>query len=100
MVLLAASQMVALGQFLKFFLGMSYVESLILGTIVVLTYAVFGGFFSVVITDGIQFFFLAAGIIALFFTLLKNGGFQDLSVIASELKRIILIYCMISKGIF
>ncbi len=87
MVLLAASQMVALGQFLKYFLGMSYVESLILGTIVVLAYAVFGGFFSVVITDGIQFFFLAAGIIALFFTLLKSGGFQDLGGIASELGK-------------
>jgi len=87
MILLAASQMVALGQFLKYFLGMSYVESLILGSLVVLAYAVFGGFFSVVITDGIQFFFLAAGIIALFFTLLMSGGFQDLGVIASELGK-------------
>jgi len=66
MVLLAASQMVALGNFLRAFIGASYFNSLVLGTAVVLVYSVFGGFFSVVLTDGIQFFFLASGILALF----------------------------------
>jgi len=84
MILLAASQMVALGQFLKYFLGMSYVESLMLGTLVVVSYAVLGGFKSVVITDSVQFFFLAAGILALFFTLLKSGGGQGMGAALSE----------------
>ena len=61
MVLLAASQMVALGQFLKLFLGISYVAGLGLATAVVLIYSMTGGLRSVVFTDVIQFFLLVAG---------------------------------------
>jgi len=66
MALLAASQMVALGSLLRVFLKTSYFSALLLGTAVVVTYSVFGGFISVVFTDGLQFFLLIAGILALF----------------------------------
>lgn len=69
MAVLAASQMVAIGHFLKGFLGLSYILCLILGIAVVLIYSVLGGFFSVAVTDGLQFFFLVAGIFGLFFFL-------------------------------
>ena len=61
MVLLAASQMVALGQFLKMFLGLSYLAGLGLATAVVLLYSTTGGLRSVVFTDVVQFFLLVAG---------------------------------------
>ena len=72
MAVLAASQMVALGQFLKFFLGTPYLVSMALGLIVVLIYSVCGGFFSVVITDSLQFFLLVAGVFGLFFFLYRH----------------------------
>lgn len=70
MILLAASQMVAMGNFLKSFLGTSYFMALLLGTAVVLLYSIFGGLFSVVITDGVQFFLLVVGIFSLLFSLI------------------------------
>jgi SSS family solute:Na+ symporter len=79
MVLLASSQMVALGKFLQVFLNTSYLSCLAIGTIVVLIYSVFGGFLSVVITDGVQFFFLVGGICSLFFFLAQFSTIQDVS---------------------
>ncbi len=79
MILLASSQMVALGNFLQVFLDTSYFSCLVIGIVVVLIYSVLGGFFSVVFTDGIQFFFLFGGIIGLFFFLLRSSTFQDVS---------------------
>ena len=79
MILLAASQMVALGNFLQAFLRTSYFSCLVIGTAVVLVYSVLGGFFSVVFTDGIQFFFLFCGIFGLFVHLLRSSTFQDVS---------------------
>lgn len=79
MILLASSQMVALGNFLQVFLGASYLSCLVIGTAVVLIYSVLGGFFSVVYTDGIQFFFLAGGIGALFFVLVQSSTFPEVS---------------------
>lgn len=73
MVLLAASQMVALGRFLGPFLGTSYLVSLAVGTAVVLIYASAGGFLSVVITDGLQFSLLMAGIFGLLLWAVKKG---------------------------
>jgi SSS family solute:Na+ symporter len=69
MVLLAASQMVALGRFLKIYLGGSYLAGLAIGTAVVLLYSLAGGFFTVVVTDFLHFFLLSAGIIGLFLVL-------------------------------
>jgi SSS family solute:Na+ symporter len=79
MILLASSQMVALGNFLQVFLHTSYFSCLVVGTIVVIIYSVFGGFFSVVFTDGIQFFFLAGGICGLFFFLVQSSTVHEVS---------------------
>jgi len=76
MILLASSQMVALGNFLRAFLRTSYFSCLVIGTVTVLIYSVLGGFFSVVFTDGIQFFFLSGGIFCLFVYLLGTSPFH------------------------
>lgn len=86
MAVLAASQMVAIGHFLKGFLGLSYVLSLILGIAVVLVYSVLGGFFSVAVTDGLQFFFLMAGILGLFH-LLSGTSLNEVADYALQLGK-------------
>ncbi len=87
MAVLAASQMVAIGNFLKLFLGTSYLTSLALGTIVVLVYSVFGGFFSVAVTDALQFFLLVAGIFGIVFFLSDTASLSEISLFASRLGR-------------
>lgn len=87
MILLASSQMVAMGKFLSQFLGMSYLYSLILGTAVVFIYSVFGGFFSVVITDSFQFFLLAAGILGIFLFLAAESPLREISLVASQMGK-------------
>ena len=87
MVLLAASQMVAVGNFLKAILGTSYLGGLVLGTTVVLIYAVLGGFFSVVVTDSLQFFLLVIGLFSLLFFLAGSSSFAEISSLASQLGR-------------
>jgi SSS family solute:Na+ symporter len=87
MAVLAASQMVAIGKFLQLFLGSSYLMSLALGTIVVLVYSVFGGFFSVAVTDAFQFFLLAAGLFGLFFFLSDTSSLSEISLFASEIGK-------------
>lgn len=80
MILLAASQMVAMGNFLKSFLGTSYLYALLLGTVVVLCYSIFGGLFSVVITDGFQFFLLVIGILGLFLSIAGLSSWDNVRV--------------------
>lgn len=87
MVLLASSQMVAIGNFLKSLLGTSYLSSLVLGTAVVLLYSVFGGFFSVVVTDGLQFLLLTAGILGLFLFLSDTSSIKEISLAAAGLGK-------------
>jgi len=65
MILLASSQMVAIGQFLKLFLGIPYIWSLAIGTACVICYSAFGGLFSVVMTDILQCLLLGGGIFGL-----------------------------------
>jgi len=65
MVVLASSQMVALGQFIKPFLGWPYFWSLALGTGVVLVYLLSGGLRSVAATDVLQCVLLSGGAIGL-----------------------------------
>jgi len=72
MILLAASQLVALGNFLQVFIPQNYILSLSLGLAAVLIYTSLGGLFSVVITDLLQSFFLFSGLLALFFFLLTQ----------------------------
>jgi SSS family solute:Na+ symporter len=62
MIMLAASQLVALGQFLKTFLGLPYIGSLAAGAAVVLVYSAFGGLRSVVFTDVVKFPLLVIGV--------------------------------------
>ncbi len=87
MVLLAASQMVALGNILKAILGTSYFWGLVLGTGIVLIYSVFGGFFSVAVTDGLQFLLLAVGLGAVVFYLSGNVNFNEIPLLASQLRQ-------------
>jgi len=87
MILLAASQMVALGGFLKLFLGRSYLMSLAAGTALVLFYSVLGGFFTVVATDLLHFLLLGAGIVGLFVTLAGRTTLDAIRSTASALGR-------------
>jgi SSS family solute:Na+ symporter len=87
MIVLAASQMVAVGNFIKSFLGTTYFFGLILGTAIVLVYSISGGFFSVVVTDGFQFFLLIAGIFCLLGFLIGRTGLSDVSLVSSQLGK-------------
>jgi SSS family solute:Na+ symporter len=72
MAVLAASQMVALGQFIRPFLKVPYFWSLAVGTGAVLVYLLSGGLFSVVATDVFQCLLLGGGVLALAGWLLKR----------------------------
>jgi len=84
MVMLAASQMVAIGQFLKTFLGLSYIASLALGTAVVLIYSITGGLRSVVFTDAVQFLLLTAGVSGLVIFLAGRVSWPEISRLAAQ----------------
>ncbi len=84
MVLLASSQMVAVGNFLKTLLATSYLNGLILGTSIVLLYSVLGGFFSVALTDSLQFFLLVMGILCLFFFLFSPSSLGEIALLGSR----------------
>jgi len=103
MVVLASSQMVALGQFIKPFLKLSYSWSLALGTGVVLVYLLSGGLRSVAATDVLQCILLSGGVIGLAVFLVHSSpaaavveaaaraGRQDYFHIFFDLKRNALI---------
>ncbi len=82
MILLAASQMVALGSFLGTLLQIPYFQALLLGTAVVVVYSVIGGFFSVVLTDSLQFILLIGGIFGLFFFLVGRVSIEEAAAVA------------------
>jgi len=84
MIVLASSQMVALGQFLKPFLGLPYSWSLGLGTAVVLVYLLSGGLFSVVATDVLQCLLLSAGMAGLFVYLARSSPVRAIAVAAQQ----------------
>ncbi len=84
MIMLAASQMVALGSFLGTLLEVPYVQALLLGTVVVVVYSVIGGFFSVVLTDSLQFVLLMGGIVGLFFFLAGKVSFSEAAAVALQ----------------
>jgi SSS family solute:Na+ symporter len=87
MVMLAASQMVALGQFLKIFLGLSYLACLAVGTVIVLVYSVTGGLRSVVFTDIVQFVLLTAGIFGLAVFLGWRTSFAEVGRLAAQTRE-------------
>jgi SSS family solute:Na+ symporter len=85
MVLLAASQFVAWGKFVGPFIGQNYEITVITGAAVVIFYSYLGGYISVVLTDGLQFFLLVLSLLYLiiFFKsttpLVKPGDFDFFS---------------------
>jgi SSS family solute:Na+ symporter len=79
---LAASQMVAAGNFLKTFLGTSYLTSLAVAVAVVLAYLGAGGFLAVVRTHTLQFFLLAAGVFALTASLWLRSSWCEVTAVA------------------
>ena len=103
MVVLASSQLVALGQFIKPFLGWPYSWSLALGTGIVLVYLLSGGLRSVAATDVLQCILLSGGVIGLAIFLVHSSpvvavveaaaqaGREDYFHIFFDLKRNALI---------
>jgi SSS family solute:Na+ symporter len=87
MTVLAASQMVAAGSFLKTFLGTSYLAGLAVSAAVVLLYLGAGGFLSVVRTQTVQFFLLAAGIVVLAASLWFRSSWADVTAVAGRQGR-------------
>ncbi|MFI3318882.1 MAG: sodium:solute symporter family protein [Rikenellaceae bacterium] len=76
----AAVQVIVIGQFFASFFGLSYTSGATIGTLLVLTYSLFGGFRGVVITDLFQFvFFLFAAIFLLYKAYSLSGGFEALN---------------------
>jgi len=87
MILLASSQMVAIGGLIRNGLGVSFVNGLLIGTGLVLVYSVFGGLFSVVLTDGLQLGLLLIGAGGVFGLLWRQGGGAPMFSLAASLGR-------------
>lgn len=81
----AASQMVGIGNFFGSYLGMNYEVAVLVGTMIVLIYSMFGGFRGVVFTDIIQFVLLLISAIAVFaIAMMHSGGFENISSLAAS----------------
>ena len=88
MVFSAASQMVGVGDFFGSYLGLNYELAVILGTVVVLIYSMFGGFRGVVITDVIQFILLLISAVMVFVVAMNlSGGFDNIMSKAESLGK-------------
>ena len=84
MVIAAAVQVIVIGKFFQAFFGMSYVTGACLGTLVVLTYSLFGGFKGVVLTDLLQFIFFLFTVIILFYVAYsRSGGMEAVKTTAA-----------------
>lgn len=88
MTITAASQMVAVGELFSAYIGWSYQSSVIIGTLVVLIYSVFGGFRGVVLTDIIQFILLVISSIIIFVVAYTNSGGWDAIINVSKQKNL------------
>lgn len=87
MILLASSQMVAVGGLIRNALGISFVNGMLIGTSVVLVYSVLGGLLSVVVTDGLQLGLLLIGGGGLFGLLWKQGNGAVVFSLAASLGK-------------
>lgn len=74
MTITTASQIVGIGDFFMGYLNIDYTWGVILGTGIVLVYSLFGGFRAVVITDIVQFIFLAFSTVTIFIIAWVNAG--------------------------
>lgn len=77
MVFSAASQMVGVGDFFGSYLGLPYEAAVLLGTVIVLLYSMFGGFRGVVLTDVIQFVLLLISALVVFAVGFDRAGGLD-----------------------
>ena len=83
MLLNTAVQIIVVGKFFEAFFDMSYATGAILGTAIVLTYSLFGGFKGVVVTDLLQFlFFLFPGIFLFYLAYTQSGGIEAVKATA------------------
>ncbi len=83
MVIASAVQVIVIGRFFHAFFDMSYEAGATLGTVIVLTYSLFGGFKGVVLTDFLQFlFFLFTGIFLFYLTYDQSGGLEAVKAAA------------------
>jgi SSS family solute:Na+ symporter len=87
MAVLAASQMVAAGNFLKLFLGTSYLAGAAMAAAVVMIYLGVGGFLSVVRTHTVQFFLLIVGVAALTVSLGFRSSWAAVEAAAASLGK-------------
>ena len=89
MVIASAVQVIVIGKFFHAFFDMSYAMGATLGTVIVLTYSLFGGFKGVVLTDFLQFlFFLFTVIFLFYFTYDKSGGMEAVKAAAISNEKI------------
>lgn len=83
MVIAAAVQVIVIGRFFQTFFNISYEAGAIAGTLIVLTYSLFGGFRGVVLTDLLQFvFFLFTAIFLFFLAYHQSGGWAAVKATA------------------
>ncbi len=78
----AAGQMVAIGAILSVLLGWDYSPSLLLASVIVISYTAFGGYLAVTYTDWAQFVLLFIGImfIGLPIAISEAGSFSELQL--------------------
>lgn len=77
MVIGSSIQIIVVGKFFLAFFNVSYATGAIIGTAIVLTYSLFGGFKGVVVTDLLQFvFFLLTGIFLFYIAWDQSGGIE------------------------
>lgn len=83
MVIGSSVQVIVIGKFFKAFFDVSYAAGATIGTLIVLTYSLFGGFKGVVLTDLLQFFFfLFTGIFLCFIAYQQSGGLAAVEMTA------------------
>ena len=88
MTITASSQMVGIGDIFSSYLGLNYEFSVIIGTLIVLIYSMFGGFRGVVLTDIIQFVLLILSALIIFFTGMHfAGGFEGIMISANQASK-------------
>jgi len=88
MVTWAASELVGIGDSFQAFFGLDWLPGLLIGTAIVLVYTMVGGFRAVIITDVIQYIFLA--VVTVIFSIValgKAGGWVGISRAALEANK-------------
>ncbi len=82
MLVLTASQFVAWGKFISSFINTNYSTTVLIGGLIVILYSFFGGYLSVIFTDGIQLILISLSLLYLFlhsnksFSLLTSNDFK------------------------